>query len=68
VCDKGHEIIKENVWVIELGVASHMKSKEGKGEIMVFLIEFIIICCSLCECVCELNEISMKGMRELLVL
>jgi hypothetical protein len=45
-----------------------MKSKEGKGEIMVFLIEFIIICCSLCECVCELNEISMKGMRELLVL
>jgi formate hydrogenlyase subunit 6/NADH:ubiquinone oxidoreductase subunit I len=44
-----------------------MKSKEGKGEIMVFLIEFIIIGCFLCECVCELNEISMKGMRELLV-
>jgi hypothetical protein len=36
------------------------------GEIMVFLIEFTIIGC-FCECVCELNEISMKGMRELLV-
>jgi len=60
-------IHQENVWVIELGVAGHMKSKEGKGEIVVFLIEFIIIGCFLCECVCELNEISMKGMRELLV-
>jgi formate hydrogenlyase subunit 6/NADH:ubiquinone oxidoreductase subunit I len=60
-------IHQENVWVIELGVADHMKSKEGKGEIVVFLIEFIIIGCFLCECVCELNEISMKGMRELLV-
>jgi hypothetical protein len=37
-----------------------MKSKEGKGEIIVFLIEFIIKCCFLCECVCKLNEISMK--------
>jgi hypothetical protein len=23
--------IKENVWIIELGVAGYMKSKEGKG-------------------------------------
>jgi hypothetical protein len=38
-------IHQENVWVIELGVADHMKSKEGKGEIVVFLIEFIIIGC-----------------------
>jgi formate hydrogenlyase subunit 6/NADH:ubiquinone oxidoreductase subunit I len=45
-----------------------MKSKEGKRGIVIFLIEFIIIGCFLCECVCELNEISMKGMRELLVL
>jgi hypothetical protein len=27
-----------------------------------FLIKTIIICCLWCECVCELNEISMKGM------
>jgi hypothetical protein len=45
-----------------------MKNKEEKGEIMVFLIEFIIICCFfLCQCVCELNEISIKEMRKLLV-
>ena len=47
-----------------------MKSKEGKGEIMVFLIEFIIIGCFfmwVCVCVCELNGISIKGMRKLLV-
>ena len=49
-----------------------MKSKEGKGEIMVFLIEFIIIgcffmCVCVCVCVCELNGISIKGMRKLLV-
>jgi formate hydrogenlyase subunit 6/NADH:ubiquinone oxidoreductase subunit I len=37
-----------------------MRSKEGKREIVVFLIEFIVIGCFLCECVCELNEISMK--------
>jgi len=48
-------------------LADHMKSKEEKGKIMVFLIEFIIIVCFLCECVCELNEISMKGTRKLLV-
>jgi hypothetical protein len=44
-----------------------MKSKDEKGEIMVFLIETIIMGCFLCKCVCEWNEISMKGMRELLV-
>jgi formate hydrogenlyase subunit 6/NADH:ubiquinone oxidoreductase subunit I len=60
--------IKESVWVNELGVAGHMKSKEGKRGVVIFLIEFIIIGCFLCECVCELNEISMKRMRELLVL
>jgi hypothetical protein len=48
-------------------VTGHMKSKEGKGGIVIFLIEFIIIGYFLCECVCELNGIIMKGMRELLV-
>ena len=43
-----------------------MKSKEENGKIVVFLNEFIIICFFLYECLCELNEISMKGMRELL--
>jgi hypothetical protein len=40
------------------------KEKHGKiGELcFFFLIESIIICCLRCECVCELNEISMKGM------
>ena len=40
-----------------------MKSKEGKGEIVVFLIKFIIIGSFLCEYVCELNEISIKDIR-----
>ena len=44
-----------------------MKRKEEMGEIVVFLIEFIIIGCFWCEFVCELNETSMKGMKELLV-
>jgi len=48
-------------------LADHMKSKEEKGKFMVFLIEFIITGCFLSECVCELNEISMKGIRKLLV-
>jgi hypothetical protein len=64
---KSWSFIKENAWVIELGVTGHMKSKEGKGGIVIFLIEFIIIGYFLCECVCELNGIIMKGMRELLV-
>jgi hypothetical protein len=34
---------------------------------VVFLNEFIIIGCFLYENVCELNEINMKRMRELLV-
>jgi len=54
-----HEWGQENL-------ANHMKSKEEIGEIVIFLIEFTIIGC-FCECVCELNEISMKGTRELLV-
>jgi len=59
--------IKENVWVMELWVVGHMKSKKEKGEIVIFFIEFIIIGCFLCECVCELNGISMKGMKKLLI-
>ena len=41
-----------------------MKSKVRKGKIMVFLFEFFIIGYFLCEFVCKLNEISMKGMRD----
>ena len=49
-------------------MAGHMKSKEGKVEIVVFPIElYYIRLFFLCEYVCELNEIGMKGMRELLV-
>jgi len=45
-----------------------MKSKEEKGEIMGFLNEFIIIDSFFYyEYVCELNKISMKRMRELLI-
>jgi formate hydrogenlyase subunit 6/NADH:ubiquinone oxidoreductase subunit I len=48
-------------------LVGHMKSKEEMGKNVGFLIEFIIIGCFWCECVCELNEISMKEMRKLLV-
>jgi hypothetical protein len=55
--------------MIELGVAIYMKSKEGKEEIVVFSywIYYNRLFFNVNVCVCELSEISMKGMRELLV-
>jgi hypothetical protein len=49
-------------------VSRPYKEQREKWGIVVFLNEFIIIgCFFLCECMCELNEINMKRMRELLV-
>jgi hypothetical protein len=44
------------------------EEQKGKGGNCDFLyLIYYNMLFFLCECVCELNEISMKGMRELLV-